>query len=223
MNLIFLIISVASAMVSGCFFWLRSKRNGFVREIRSEVKRARSAAVNFEQRMNQLESHAVDYLLSVGTSGASELVSMKDTLARVDKVMAEVEGLLVIGDFAALGDALTLLSYTYDVFPEEKKLKAIESFPRADWEEHFESTLQSLGDKVRAASEIRSRNKISRLGQEKRKPTIATLYDIGVKTAIEQIRSARANSELLETDDEDLDELPRGGDISGKKLSDTLN
>lgn len=196
-NLIFLGLAVASSMVSGCFFWFLMRKNGLAKEIRREIVRMKASAEDFERRLGMLEGHAVDYLLSVGAEGTLELVRLKETLAKVDALANELESLRARGDFHSLGDALSLMSGQYGDFSEEKQEKIKAEFVGPEWENEFESTLQSLGEKVQTASLVREQHQISRMKQ-KRKSTIATLYDIGVKSAIEQIRAGVPHENISE-------------------------
>lgn len=190
MHMTFYFILVAALVLCAAFVWLAGKRSSLRRELDRRVQKINERGAEFEGRLQLLEKHVIDYLLSVGADGTRELAEMNASLAKLEVLIEEVKKILVNTDFHALHNAFQLLDYDYSELKKKNPDFDTEALPAHHWEENFEAMLQSLGERVEEASVQARAINLQKRGRE-RKATIDNLAHIGIRSAIEYIRAQK--------------------------------
>ena len=157
-------------------------------EIQSEFVKVEDEVMSLSGRFSIINSHAVDYINSLGPDIAHEIYHVQKILHAANAALAEAQLLLASEDISSLSRAQALLDRHFT----RQQQAGIEPLPQdpddiaykelsEDWKREVEEELQKIGKAIASASSRATETGLPK--RRKRQSTLLSLKQIGIQGA----------------------------------------
>ena len=178
-----LVICGSLGVVIVLFLAIFHQRARLERGVNRKIDLFNNKVDDYTQRLSLVETHAVDYMNSIGPEGGRLLSELRQTLGQLQDLSELVTDLAETRDLGALEEVRL---YFAGQHPNQKELQNYETgqtkiFPLTpDWEQRLEYLLQLVGRGVsQASSQAREAGVPKR---SKRDSTMSSLFKAKIRT-----------------------------------------
>lgn len=159
------------------------RRDMLSKRITKRFRALSNSMYEFNSRVRVVETHAADYMNSLGPEGTRLLTELRNSMNSINLLLDEIGALLATQDIGALNEAAQLLDGTHpeqvrEVRNYDGTISRRYTLPE-NWERQLEGMIQRAGQEVSSASMNATETGIPK--RRKAQPTIFSLIRAGIR------------------------------------------
>ena len=190
--LILIGVACVPVLLFAIAYLLQQRRRA--KQLRAKLDVLDAINADFEERMQTIETHALDYLNSLTNDGQKAIYEVKELISAGKNLADEVQELIESRDMGAFAEAEKLLR---DDFPISEEMVRkfdgtyVRRYPKyCNWKDVIENNLQQIGREVSRASTRATQSGVPK--RKKRQSTVVSLMQAGVRAVATNVRMQQA-------------------------------
>lgn len=190
--LILIGVACVPVLLFAIAYLLQQRRRA--KQLRAKLDVLDAINADFEERMQTIETHALDYLNSLTNDGQKAIYEVKELISAGKNLADEVQELIESRDMGAFAEAEKLLR---DDFPISEEMVRkfdgtyVRRYPKyRNWKDVIENNLQQIGREVSRASTRATQSGVPK--RKKRQSTVVSLMQAGVRAVATNVRMQQA-------------------------------